>query len=559
MGYQQDYVNAYANLVQRAADAKAQGILGRGQAWGNSLNTLAQIAATIPQQIQTRQKQAQELADLEEQRKLRGVQQQNYQSEIDARNADAARKKAEDQRSAEVLRIASGLDDGDPQTVQTALSQLDPSVREQVKTYLATHAESRMKQLKGAAQLAQSLNYDPTAVGMLAAIHSPRAWEAFNAQTKNGQDANAVKTLVDNMASLGDKKPDVKTREIQTVNPDGTTTTRIVEDKPGAEFTSAPKPKETRLESKQVMVDGRPSLANFDPATGKYYGADGTPITGKISPLLTAAERGIDPLASQLLPTSSNVTGDKAIEKLPAAVQMQVKALADGRMQFPSGQALKSPYWQNMLDAVAKYDPSFDAVNYNARAQTRKAFTSGKEAGMVNTLNTALGHLNELADASDALKNHDWKAFNTLGNFIATQTGSPVVTNFETIKSRVAPELVQAYRGAGGAEADIERNLKDFDAAASPAQLHGALKVTAELLQSKIDALQKQYDQGMGSSRISLLSDAGQKTLDRLQGKSGGGADVPAPVLAQGPGEHTFANGQTWVVSPDGKSAKRIK
>lgn len=34
---------------------------------------------------------------------------------------------------------------------------------------------------------------------------------------------------------------------------------------------------------------------------------------------------------------------------------------------------------------------------------------------------------------------------------------------------------------------------------------------------------------------------------------------VPPQVLAAGPGEHDFANGQTWVVAADGKSATRIK
>ena len=34
---------------------------------------------------------------------------------------------------------------------------------------------------------------------------------------------------------------------------------------------------------------------------------------------------------------------------------------------------------------------------------------------------------------------------------------------------------------------------------------------------------------------------------------------IPPQVLAQGPGTHTFSNGQTWEVDADGKTAKRIK
>lgn len=75
----------------------------------------------------------------------------------------------------------------------------------------------------------------------------------------------------------------------------------------------------------------------------------------------------------------AQLNGQPFLDQLPQNDAAQVKALAEGRMAFPTGTALKSAYWQDMLQKVAQYDPSFDAVNYTARAGTRKAFTSGKE------------------------------------------------------------------------------------------------------------------------------------------------------------------------------------
>lgn len=199
-----------------------------------------------------------------------------------------------------------------------------------------------------------------------------------------------------------------------------------------------------------------------------------------------------------------------------------IKALADGRMAFPAGFALKSPYWQSMLNAVSQYDPTFDAVNYNARSNTRRAFTSGKEAGMVNNMNTAIGHLQELEAASDALHNRSFTYWNTAANALGRVFGNDAPTNFNTVVHRVAPELVQAYRGSGGAEADIENNMKDFDSSASPQQLHGAISVTARLLESKVKALQDQYNQGMGLTEngLTLLRPDARAALDRMQGRN---------------------------------------
>ena len=125
--------------------------------------------------------------------------------------------------------------------------------------------------------------------------------------------------------------------------------------------------------------------------------------------------------------------GADLLSAIPPTMGNQVKALAEGRMAFPSGFALKTPYWQNMLKMVSQYDPNFDAVNYNARSKTRNWITSGQGATTVTALNTALGHAAGLADNFDKLGNTQFPMINSALNFGKTQLGNaqPTVVAFD--------------------------------------------------------------------------------------------------------------------------------
>lgn len=216
------------------------------------------------------------------------------------------------------------------------------------------------------------------------------------------------------------------------------------------------------------------------------------------------------------------------LSTLPASQASQVKALAEGRMSFPSGFALRTPYWQQMLSLVSQYDPNFDAVNYNARSATRKAFTSGASAQTINNLNTALGHLDELQKAADKLSNADMKIpgvtlYNSLANYVSAASGEDPTTNFNTVKNRVIPEISAAYVKGGGTAKERGTNAEDFSSSMTPTQMKGALGETAQLLASKIQALSDQYHQGMGTSveAKNFLQPKSLKVLKNL------GVDIP--------------------------------
>jgi hypothetical protein len=253
--------------------------------------------------------------------------------------------------------------------------------------------------------------------------------------------------------------------------------------------------------------------------------------------------------------------GDAYLQAIEPTKAAQVKALAEGRMAFPTGTALKSPYWQAMLQDVAQYDPSFDAVNYNARAGTRKAFTSGPESRTVNALNTVAEHLGTLSDYAGDLNNTGFQPYNRLKNSVAATFGDPDIAKFNTAKKAVADEVAKVWRASGGSQMDIEENLKNLDGAQSPEQLNAAIGTLTKLIGGKVAALQDQYTSGMGTTKDlrPLVSPEAKHAFDKTIERSGlaqddfgnigdalqASAAAPvAPAPAAAPAQGSFQIGQ---------------
>lgn len=269
------------------------------------------------------------------------------------------------------------------------------------------------------------------------------------------------------------------------------------------------------------------------------------------------SQPGVQPSRQQ---ADSQVNGDEYLKTLPSNIGAQVKALAEGRMAFPSGFALKTPYWQQMLSAVSQYDPNFDAVNYNARAKTRNDFTSGKNAQNIKALNTAIGHLGTLDEQIDGTSSAGLKLYNKAANLLSEETGNPGPTKFKQTASALASELTQVFRGSGGAEADIKRYLDELDVNASKDQKKAAVQNIANLLHSRTAAIGDQYNQGMGTTNdpLTLLNPHAQEVINRINGGKQIAQSVPN-VNAKGWVLHQDAKGNKAYVSPDGKQFEPVQ
>jgi hypothetical protein len=173
-----------------------------------------------------------------------------------------------------------------------------------------------------------------------------------------------------------------------------------------------------------------------------------------------------------------------------------VSAIIEGRQEPPKSFAQKSPYWQDIMQKVYAIDPQFN----EQRAQLRKEYTTGKRAGEINAINTAMGHVGILGDAITSLQNGDIVALNAIANTYGLQVGKDPITTFKTIVHRVGPEIAKAYIGAGGSAGERGSDEKDFSPDLAPNQLKGNVSITAKLLRSKIAAMENQWNQNKAPS-----------------------------------------------------------
>jgi len=237
-----------------------------------------------------------------------------------------------------------------------------------------------------------------------------------------------------------------------------------------------------------------------------------------------------NPLAMLLHPSSgggaggniSNLTGKALLDSLPPAIASQVKGISEGTQQLPQGMG-GAANRQALLQLVNQYDPSFDAVNYNARAATRKDFTSGKSAQNITAMNTALGHLASLSDAYDKLGNTNYPIVNTIANAVENQfsPSNQAATTDVTAKAHaVSEELAKVFRSTGMAESDVKAWENQINTSSTPAQSKKIIEGAVDLLNSRLDALGQQYNQGMGTTKqgIELLSPHAQAAYAKLTG-----------------------------------------
>lgn len=215
--------------------------------------------------------------------------------------------------------------------------------------------------------------------------------------------------------------------------------------------------------------------------------------------------------------------GDEFLQRLPPQFAAQIKSMAEGRQPFPTGMAMSR--LQPLIQAVSQYDQTFDATNFQQRAKTRAEFTTGPTGKNINALNTSIGHMQDLSDAIDALGNHDWAKYNSVLNSLGREFGlerGKHANNYQIIQKAVADEATKVWRGTGGTEADIQSKLDNLGVDLAPGIQHEAVATIGDLLESKLAALQNQFDSAMGKAAdIKVISPTAATALSGIRQKAG--------------------------------------
>lgn len=536
-----------AQLAQQLGQIAAETQARNGQIWGNTLAQLGQLPTEILQQRaadqelklrqQQMQLQTQRLQDEQAQRNQGTVNQAaigSFMQAIGKQNDDGTYSIDPGQMAAKMAEI------GTPPALQAqTLKQIDVinSSNAALRTAKLQHARAQAQSLLGLPddQLTPDAIDLVLQANVMAGTTTPQEAQQMSALVR--QSGGRVRPILESIANYGETaearakaataeaEAKIKGRQAAGMSPEG------LLPKEQADLAAQQARLQQETANQQANASRMAASAAETARHNRVMEGQGAQRIG-----LTAtgqADPGQVPAA--LNPNAPH--GDDYLKTLPANAAAMVKSLAEGRQPWPSSFALRTPYWQSLVQQVMQYDPTFDTAqaSNNARTKVRADFTSGKSAQQVNAINTVVGHLSELSDKADALGNSPVQFINSVKNWVKTQAGAPEVTNFNTAKKAVADELTRVWRQAGGAESDIKSWQTSLDAANSPAQLHEAFKTIGGLLESKLNALQSQYQQGMGTSDIQMINPASRRSLDKLERRAGSSSETGGYIYARDP------------------------
>lgn len=298
-----------------------------------------------------------------------------------------------------------------------------------------------------------------------------------------------------------------------------------VEAKQKAQVAAGLLPKESAAEKPQIFTD--PSQKDERGVPIQYTMIIGKPETAK-----TLEGQPFSPKGAQRVGTSSQSAPD------PTAVENVAKAISELRMGPLTGQGIRTPWGQAVMNRVQELKPGYDAAEWAARVRGEIGFTAGKEAGAIRSFGVALDHLETMREAGEALKNGDVQTINRVRNRIRQEFGHEGPVDFNFIKSIVGGEVSKAVIGGVGALTDREELRQGFDAANSPEQMTGVIKMAKKLMAGQLEGYRQQA-RGIGWSDEkfdSHLGEVAKKELGEVtRGRAGGATPAAAPGAANSP------------------------
>lgn len=229
--------------------------------------------------------------------------------------------------------------------------------------------------------------------------------------------------------------------------------------------------------------------------------------------------------ARQVVAISTNGTPVKAdqeafLAKLPPATATMVKSLTDYTMN-PANLTTRQGQRQQILALAHQYDPTFNENNYTVAAKVKQEYTSGATAKNIQSLNTSVNHIGDLAVNFKNLPNGDITKFNTLKDWYSSNVGKGDVTKVVTDLNAVAGELAKTFKGTGATDQEVSAIERGINVNSSPAQFKAFIEETTKLLGGRLNALNDSYQTAVGKpfernflgadtqSKLSQLKNAG--------------------------------------------------
>jgi hypothetical protein len=219
----------------------------------------------------------------------------------------------------------------------------------------------------------------------------------------------------------------------------------------------------------------------------------------------------------------------------------------------------------------------YDEGTYGAKKQAQKVLTSGIDSRMLANGSTAIGHFHDIVQSVDKLDPGQYPMKNQFMNWLSTQAGHDATKSYNSNAGLLAEELTSFYRGIGGAEADIKRELDNLNPSLSLEQQRGVVGKMASMINSKLNALETKRDFAFGKNaetKFPLLNNPAKQELAAIEEwarrdpndrshvrdvKKGGNAPQAAPSLPTVKNDADFEKlpSGTRFIDPEGNT--RVK
>jgi hypothetical protein len=282
----------------------------------------------------------------------------------------------------------------------------------------------------------------------------------------------------------------------------------------------------------------------IDPNTKQVTRDTSTPAAGKPAPLLN--EKG------------ELITGDEYLKSLSPQRAEIARKIGNYEIN-PSGLSIKGGRREQAIADAARYNPGYDQRNFNSSNAAIKNFNAGPESRTVRSLNVAIDHLGTLDEAAKALQNGDYPTLNKIVNIVKEKTGSPVTTNFDSIKQVVSAEIAKAVVGGQTALHDRDDMAKRAANSQSPEQISGIITEFKKLMAGQMKGLRHSYEATTGLKDFEkYLEPQTKKELEAVMPKESKAAPassapaLPAAPAGVPPGSAYSPSRKQWR-APDGK------
>jgi hypothetical protein len=274
---------------------------------------------------------------------------------------------------------------------------------------------------------------------------------------------------------------------------------------------------------------GQPVMGWVDEINKKAYDLTGREITQG-----GGAATGAEASAQQ------NLHGEEYLATQSPTDAALIRAVAQGREQFPSGAALRTPRGQWLQDAVTQFEPGFNGQVWQQR---QKAFNDwyggGKSQETIKRISQATDHGQSLVQSLEQLGNSRFgaiinKPLNEAGALVGKTGYNPVVTNAHAL----ADELAGIWKGSNLSDTEIKNWASAFRANGSIPQQKEDIGKLIELMEGGIRAKEEQHATSFGPHAAQLpppVSPALRQRIDQLKAWAANPNATWAQVSGQAP------------------------